>query len=290
MPRTNTLARLRVGDIKFNMEMIENDWGPEDPILHQILNGSFDEHQSILWWLFFVRRSPVAPTVLDVGAYTGLFSLVAARARHDATVVAYEPSAATWGRFARNIQLSLCDGQILAANLAAGDSKSTLVFNHPYGIFTLCPGESALSEKNIEFSQTVISAPLDDVLEEKSKRGDYINAASYSFLPPANICAVKIDVEGAEISVLNGSRNIIERHRPFFIAEALSRQAEDGLANLFSKFDYGYIPLREERNLIFIPSEKRAGLEAEFQEWKNNHARDGLIRGNILHSYDVSEL
>lgn len=48
----------------------------------------------------------------------------------------------------------------------------------------------------------------------------------FDLLRPESICAIKIDVEGAELEVLKGLKLTIEKHRPYIYCEVWNLPAE----------------------------------------------------------------
>ncbi|CAO4177801.1 FkbM family methyltransferase [Methylorubrum extorquens] len=265
--RQNILAKVKFGRLEFYMEMFTNPWGPDDPILDQAISGSFDENLSLAWWYFFTKISPPSSLVLDVGAYAGLFSFVSAKARDDVRVIAFEPSAVTWGRLVRNLHLNLMDAQILAANVAAWDKDEWVSFKHPYGIYTMCPGESALGNATMDHSSSSRAVKLDQILDDRDNRPDYINSAGMDVLPVRHVAAIKIDVEGVETNVIRGAQRVIGTYRPFMICEALNEDARVQLLNSLAPFKYRSIHLPDERNVIFIPEEKYDEIVKQYDTW-----------------------
>lgn len=265
--RQNIIATVTFGVHEFRMEMLQYSWGPEDPILYQALNGAFDENVSLAWWLYFADSAPASGVLIDVGAFSGIYALIAAECRHDLRVVAFEPSTITWGRLVRNLNLNGMDSRILAANLAAWNTEEWITFRHPYGIYTMCPGESALAETKMNHSASARATRLDVMVGDRSALPDYLNSDSYDFLPAKNIAAIKIDVEGGELQVLEGANRLIEISRPCFICEALSEEAKIGLVGFFAQRHYKDIDIPTERNVIFVPSEKFDLYVDGFNNW-----------------------
>lgn len=66
-----------------------------------------------------------------------------------------------------------------------------------------------------------------------------------SHLPPPSL--IKIDVEGAELDVLEGARDVLRMHHPILFIEAHSRDLEDGCRRLLG--EYGYMISRIEKKV-----------------------------------------
>ena len=141
--RKFVVSELSFAGRKVLIECFDNIWGCDDPITAQICDGEFDEQESLRLWAFAVSSAPANATVLDVGAFAGLYSLVAAKIRPDVKAIAFEPSTMTYGRLARNVLWNKLDTRVVAANLAVSDEAATISLPHAFGLYTLFP-ESGL--------------------------------------------------------------------------------------------------------------------------------------------------
>jgi FkbM family methyltransferase len=234
------------------MESIKDSWGEDDQVVNEAINGHFDEHLSLSLWCHWVRRASRNEIFLDIGAYTGIFSLAAAAHSRECRVVAFEPSTITFGRLAKNVLLNLFDIRIVPVNLAAGEVIARTEFPHRFGVYSLCSGESSQTE-DPDHTQPVMIVNVDELLAGRSGV-PYLNSKSSSLFPFERVAAIKIDVEGAELNVLRGARGIIDRDKPMIIAEALSEQFADQLAALAKTFDYNCVHVPNERNVVLFPA------------------------------------
>ena len=154
------------------------------------LSESYNE--SFATQLFKEAIRPGA-TVLDVGANIGCFSLVAARrAGTQGKVYAFEPGPDNFALLTRNIELNELTN-VTPIPKAVGNEPKTLI---------LTLGED--SDQHSLFGPAMVAATgaipvecvaLDDFLEGRTPD------------------VVKIDVEGSELSVLDGMRQTIEKSK-----------------------------------------------------------------------------
>ena len=174
------------------------------------------EPESVAAWLELQDPDLAA---IDVGAYTGLFSILAAKAGA-AEVVALEPNPKAVHRLNHNIRRNhvkdLVDVFDVAASAFTGQGKLEIGGTEGRGISStskLVPGEGT----------NVVT--LDDLIE---------------YHMGAEIGSVKIDVEGHELSVLTGAVKLLEHEHPPLIieveSEAGDREAE--ISAFLSTFDY----------------------------------------------------
>lgn len=256
----------------------------DDPILDQVLQGKFDENFSLAFWSFMAAAAAPGELFVDVGAFSGIYSLLAVKTNSQIKVVAFEPSTVTFGRLAQNIRINGLDIQIIPLNVAASDKVGFSSFPHQYGIYNLCPGE-CLSQQQIDHTQTVATIPIDKILEPVDSLPDYLNSKGVPFYPFTNIAAIKIDVERHELFVLKGGKSIITRYRPVFICEVLGDKEKFNLLDFFSHFNYETFEVPNERNMFFIPSEKYTSLIDSFKA--SDFCRRGKMMGSVTMSFLV---
>lgn len=138
---------------------------------------------------------------LDIGANIGYFSLLASSlVGSSGKVIAIEPSLRALEIFTRNLRLNNYSN-ITLFSIGAGDISElkSLYLTTPnnIGASTLRKIEHPVGKENIPVMR------VGDLLE------------TYNISPKV----VKIDVEGAEFSVLKGMENILKEHHPVVICE-----------------------------------------------------------------------
>ena len=138
------------------------------------------------------NRLAAGMTFVDIGAFCGYYTLLGSRLIGDSgCVYAFEPHPDTFGYLTRNVSANGCTN-VEAVNAAAGDES---------GFATLSLHEEAdhhwLSSASEESAVRVSIVTLDEFFRERG-------------WPTVNL--MKIDVEGAEGSVLAGMRELSERH------------------------------------------------------------------------------
>ncbi len=164
-----------------------------------------------------VLRGALPPdgVYLDVGANIGLHTL--AIAHHLAprgSVLAFEPHPDNYWALLDNVRRNGL-GNVTAENLGLAEAAAVLAGAAPPG-----PGNWSLASEG-QRSFRVQLVRLDDYLRDH---------------PLARLDAVKIDVEGAEVRVLRGARETIERFRPLIVFEVCPmwlRRMGTSVAELF---------------------------------------------------------
>ncbi len=248
------------------MQNILTPWGVDDPISDQLVNGTFDEDESLFLWMYLCENASPNSVAIDVGAFSGIYSLTAASIRPDMLAIAFEPSAVTYGRLVQNIQLNELQQSILPMHNAAWKTNEMITLPHQYGLFTLCPGE-ALGGQEADHHETVMAYTIDSVVFDRI--GQAQSSVFEGKFPIKSIVAVKIDVEGAEPEVLKGCTKIIKQFRPAFLCEFFYEQDFQTLQGFFQSVDYKVQRIAEERNLIAMPSD-RFDIEIKgFEDYKS---------------------
>jgi FkbM family methyltransferase len=167
-------------------------------------SGAFDVGSNELpvqEWI--VRQLAAGKTFYDVGANIGFFSLVAARkVGESGHVIAFEPVPENADAVRRNADLNAFDWIIVvdvAVSSSTGEAELVLA-EHPGGAAL----RSAPLPPDATRSITVKTATLDSLVRRKD-------------FPPPDV--VKIDVEGAELRVLEGMAGVVQDHQPHVVCE-----------------------------------------------------------------------
>ncbi len=205
--------------------------GGDDQVARALRDGGLWAFEPPLAPLFveLVRRSPGA--VVDAGANTGLYSLLAAAARSSARVYAFEPVPAIADLFEANLRRNLRIARrvhLRRAALGEASGRAALYLPPPTGTTvetsaSLDPGFKATVGEVLD----VEVLTLDDV---------WRTAGS----PP--LCVVKIDTEGTEHRVVRGAATTIASARPVVVCEVLARAEVGELSSVLSP--HGYVDVR----------------------------------------------
>jgi FkbM family methyltransferase len=177
-------------------------WLAENSALdHQLLYGEFEKME-----MGFVERLLRREmTVVDVGAHHGLYTLLASkRVAWDGRVVAIEPSPRECARLEKHLRVNRCSNVELVRCAGGEDSGETDLYVVD-GIHDWC---NSLRTPAVEATTSTVRVPvrrLDDILSElKISKVDFI----------------KLDAEGAELSVLYGAIALLRReNRPAMLVE-----------------------------------------------------------------------
>ncbi|HEY9622712.1 MAG TPA: FkbM family methyltransferase [Crinalium sp.] len=157
-------------------------------------------------------------TFYDIGAGVGFFSIIAA-ALAEGTVVCFEPLAMNVKRIQHNARLNRLKNLIIKAE-AIGKEDGETEFN--------VAGQLSLSK----LAKLGSPAQLRETISVPIRRLD--TAIASDQLPPPGL--IKIDVEGAELDVLQGAIETLKTHRPMLLIEL--HNTAKGVNALLTELNY----------------------------------------------------
>lgn len=150
-------------------------------------------------------------TILDIGAYSGLMSILAARANSQNKVHLFEPMERIIERANINVKINGLGQKIIRHAVAASDTTERVKINLYRGEDALGTGSSIhAKEGKTSFGFKEIQAVSID-----------------TYLPDVSPHTIKVDVEGHEMSTLRGMENTIRRANPNMIIEVWEHNRTD---------------------------------------------------------------
>ncbi len=168
---------------------------------HKLIYNEFEQMETE----FVKRLLRRNMTVVDAGAHHGLYTLLASkRVRWDGRVIAVEPSPRECARLEKHLRLNRCSNTDLVA-CALGEDPGEMDLYLVDGAQDWCNSLRPPAVDEPVRTVRVSVRRLDDVLEK-------LDVSKVDFL--------KLDVEGAELSVLYGAMKLLHREsRPAILAE-----------------------------------------------------------------------
>lgn len=167
----------------------------------------FDGYWEFWLTLHFARIVEPGDTVIDIGANLGYYTILAAELVGAAgNVIAVEPNPQVFKYLMKSISVNGYGGRVKAVNYAISSAAedATVPFfvpnDEPKNGRFLLDGESA---EHLAYFGRVFDVNVGTLTELEFKKVDLI----------------KIDVEGAELQVLQSLRPIIEKHSPKIVCE-----------------------------------------------------------------------
>ncbi len=245
--------------------------------MHSI--GGQDQVARMMWFIgwdgyekpfpdLFAACSRDAGCVLDVGSYSGFYSLVAARCNETSQIFAFEPYPTARAWLEKNIAVNGLSDRIRVVPSAVSDEVGEADFYVPTTVTGWMETASSLDSEFSREHLAVLKVPVIS-LDEFRRTGGC-----------RQIDLMKLDVEACEHRVLAGAQTVLETDRPFIFLEILpSNKHTDVLETIRKKARYldavlhtGGIDWRDRttwvdqhkeytNDHVFCPEEKKDRLE-----------------------------
>lgn len=238
---------------------------PESNIAGLPLSAYWSSDRSELQFVWNFLRPGM--TFLDIGAYHGIYSIVAAqKLRGEGRIIAFEPSARERRRLALHLHMN---GAHVSVEPYAVASEAGI-----FPFFTVASGFTSMNSlvfppiQNPVRETKVAAICLDQYLATKEIR---------------EVDLIKIDVEGAELAAFRGARRALDSVRPVIICEVLDWVTRPwgyragGIVELLSSVGYQWFDFCEDgtlvghagkneypevRNYLAVPREKLSQIQA----------------------------
>jgi len=164
---------------------------------------------------------------VDVGAYTGIYSLAAAMMGRQ--VIAFEPNPAVNVRLRANLRMNAVEHAVTVHASAVSDQDGELIPLYANIIAPLTSAASLIPREGKKLLANVRTVRLDDVLRGK------------------DVSFIKLDVERNEPKALVGARETLERCKPLLLVEVLGAEERDAV--LAAVPNYRVMHALDQRNI-----------------------------------------
>lgn len=239
----------------------------DDDLIHE---GFEDAEMS-----FVERLLRPGMTVLDVGAHHGLYTLLASRrVGKRGRVIAFEPSPRERKRLQSHVRVNRCKN-VTVQSCALGDEHREADLFLVEGREDWC---NSLRGPQIDGRTVTVRVDIervDDVLER---------------LGITQVDFIKLDIEGAELSFLQGARAMLALSRPVILAEVQDVRtrpwgyAAREIVDFLRRADYSWFALTANSNLqpismqlktynanlVALPEERADDIRSMLAEMKHN--------------------
>lgn len=201
----------------------------DDPIASSLYWTGIEsfEFETVKLYLHLLENAQV---VFDIGANTGLFTLLAAAGSKDRHVHAFEPVPKIFEYLKRNVETN---------NLRNVKPVCKAITNYDGEIELYIPSSvvfptASSTLKGFRKAAETITVPA-------LKADTYVAG---NRIPKVDL--LKIDTEGTEHQVLEGAKYILERDTPAIICEVLKGRTETALHAVFANSPYKFFLITDE--------------------------------------------
>ena len=189
------------------------------------------EKDSLLLWSKLCAKSDV---VFDIGANTGVYSLIAKSVNVNSSVYAFDPVQRVYDRLSENISLNnfnIQSNQLALSNKTGEAIVYDIDAEHTYAV-TVNKNLHSVTDKVNEVK--IKTLRLDEFIEQNN-----IN----------KIDIMKIDVETHEPEVLEGMGKYLTIFKPTLLIEILNDNIANQIQSLIEDIDYIYFNLNEKGDI-----------------------------------------
>lgn len=219
----------------------------EKVILEKGLYGDWEKESLKIWALL----SKQANTIIDIGANTGIFSMIAQNNNPAATIIAVEPVDINFSVLAKNISKNKYS--IVAEKIALSDKEGSakmFMLKDRLNYMTSVNDDRYANAPHVKGDHEVVE------IEVAIKPFDYL----INKHKPGTIDLVKIDVEGHETTVLNTMLPYLKKFKPTILIEVIGNGNAVNLNTIFKDLGYKFISIDEENTSRVVD-----------ELWDNNH-------------------
>ncbi len=188
----------------------------------------------------FIELSKKSHTIVDIGANTGLFSVLASIANPGAIIHSIEPYSINAERMRVNLKLNAVKN-VTVHEIAIADKDGEIAISIPQDntISDVSSANSSFSKAvypTIKWVEKIVKSQTLDTFEKKNN---------------IKIDLIKCDVETFEMSVFKGAGSILEKDRPTIIFECfLDDERKLFFSEILSKYNY-YAYLILEQGVVY---------------------------------------
>jgi FkbM family methyltransferase len=172
--------------------------------------------------------------VLDVGANTGFYALVAVSVDTSVEVHAFEPYPPVLEVLHANVSMNQRGSRIRVFDEAAGCAKGDALLHIPNPSHGLVETSASLNPAfRVEDDRTSVDVTVTTLDDHVASIG-----------PHARVGVIKADVESLEHEVLEGATSLVSSDRPYVIVEVLPTSDVEALETVRASCDYVDVCLR----------------------------------------------
>jgi FkbM family methyltransferase len=192
------------------------------------------EKNSLKIWKDLSAKSKV---VFDIGANTGVYSLIAKAANKNASVHAFEPFPSICNTLKKNVQLNQFDIHCNCIAVSNYKGEGIIYSEDPNFAYSVTVNKNLWAKDNKVFEIPIHATTLKDYIEEHRIR---------------QIDLIKIDVETHEPEVMEGFAGYFSKFKPIILIEILNEEVAERLSGFFPKDCFEFYNIDEQKGTIRV--------------------------------------
>ncbi len=221
--------RVKVPGGSFIMQNYDgHDHVIENEVFWNGIGGEWEKHSLSLW----MKLCASAETIVDIGANTGIYSLVAKAICPTAQVYAFEPVERIFAQLRHNMALNNFD--VVCLNAAVSDIDGTRM------LFDGTGGHTYTASMDPSFTPDAVGTNVSTTTLSTFLRERRLES----------IDLMKIDVEKHEVEVLAGAGGLLNAKGPSILIEILTEEIGQKVEKLLTGSGYVYYAIHEIRGPV----------------------------------------
>lgn len=218
------------------------------------------EKESLKLWVSLAKNSSI---IIDIGANTGIYSLIAQSNNVCASIIAIEPIDLNFQILRQNIIKNKFKIQTEEVALSNNEGYATMYMLKDRLNYMTSVNDDRY-EKHPEIQGNIEVIPVQVLI----KKFNYI-VEKYK-LSIVNL--IKIDVEGHELAVLQSMEETLKNYHPTILVEVIGDENAIKLDIFFKEMGYE----------IYLSIDENKGIKVVDKIWDNNHANFLICQKSIL--------
>lgn len=181
----------------------------------------------------FERLVRMCRSFVDIGANTGYYSLMAAKANPEVVVHAFEPASGPFHYLTENVRLNRLEGRIFPHDIALSNERGIVQF---FEILNPADTWASYNLSGVGGLKKTHDTQEHSVL--KKVQAETLDGFLDTLNTDIKFDLIKIDTEGTEDLVLEGAESVIRSHHPIIICETLFNKIEAKLETIMRAHGY----------------------------------------------------
>ncbi|MCE3278815.1 MAG: methyltransferase [Bacteroidetes bacterium] len=205
----------------------------ENSIFWAGITGNW-EKVSMKLWIELCKDSKV---IFDVGANTGIYSLVAKTIQPSAAVYGFEPVERVFLKYQRNCHLNNFEVNCEKMALSNKNGEALIYDTSSEHTYSVTVNKNFVSDTELAVQTKIVTKKLSSFIQEKKITG---------------IDLIKIDVETHEPEVLEGMEEYLQTFQPTFLIEILNDEIATRVQTLFKGMNYLFYNIDEKNPPVLV--------------------------------------
>ena len=216
-----------------NFKMKHYGFQIENEIYWRGIENGWEKVSLTIW----AELCTISKSIFDIGANTGIYSLLAKSIAPDAKVYAFEPVERVFEKLVYNNKLNSYD--IACSNEAISDytGEATIYDKDTEHTYSVTVNEDNSDNKETSIPTIIQTIRLDEFIESNCIE---------------QIDLIKIDVEKHEVEALRGMGKYISSFMPTFLIEILNDEIAKGVEDILKEMDYEYYIIDENSGIAKV--------------------------------------